>query len=454
MSEFFFDHALLPGGWARDVRIGITDGSITAIATDARPEGAEHPAGIAVPGLANLHCHAFQRGMAGLAEHGAPNEDDFWTWREVMYRFLAVLSPDDVQAIAAFAYMEMLQAGYTAVAEFHYLHHAPDGEPYADLAEMAGRIIAAVGESGIGLTLLPSLYAHGTFGGAPPVPLQRRFLNDPDRFLALVDRCRTLLRAQPDAALGIAPHSLRAVSPPELAAVVAATPAGPVHIHAAEQIKEVEQCLAWSGRRPVEWLLERADIGPRWCLIHATHMTEAETSGLARSGAVAGLCPLTEANLGDGVFRTADFVGRQGHIGIGSDSNISTDPAAELRQLEYAQRLAQRSRNVLAPEHGGSTGRRLLEAALTGGAQATARSVGAIAPGCRGDIVILDPNHPDLCGRTGDFWIDGWIFSAGRSAVRNVLVGGKVIVTDGVHARQDSIIARYRDVIRRVAAAS
>ena len=317
--------------------------------------------------------------MAGLAERRGPQADSFWTWREVMYRFLERLTPDDVEAIAAFAYMEMLEAGFTTVGEFHYLHHDIDGRPYADLGEMAARIAAASAETGIGLTLLPSFYAYGGFGGAPPSPGQRRFLNDPDRFLKLVERCRAIVAGLPAARVGIAPHSLRAVTPETLRAVCQAAPDGPIHIHAAEQTKEVEDCVAALGSRPVQWLLDHAGLDARWCVVHATHTTEQEIRALAASGAVAGLCPLTEASLGDGIFDGASYLAAGGRFGIGTDSNIQIDAAAELRQLEYGQRLARRARNVMAAQEGESTGRRLFDAALAGGAQALQRPIGALA---------------------------------------------------------------------------
>ena len=350
--DFCFDHALLPGGWASSVRVGIADGTIVSVATSAERAGADVFAGIAVPGLPNLHCHAFQRGMAGLAERRGPADDSFWTWREIMYRFLAALTPEDVEAIAAFAYMEMLEAGFTSVGEFHYLHHDPNGRPYADLGEMAGRIAAAATETGIGLTFLPSLYISGGFGGAPPTKGQRRFLNNPDRFLDLVARTRDIAAGLPDARVGIAPHSLRAVPPDALRRAVEAFPEGPVHIHAAEQVKEVEDCVAAKGARPVEWLLDHAGVDARWCLVHATHMTPGETDALARSGAVAGLCPLTEASLGDGIFNGVDYLVAGGRFGIGTDSNIQIDAAGELRQLEYGQRLAHLGRNMMATLEG------------------------------------------------------------------------------------------------------
>jgi formimidoylglutamate deiminase len=450
-GSYLFDHALLPSGWAGDVRVDVADGAIAKVMPNAPHDGAQRIAGIAIPGLPNLHCHAFQRGMAGLAERRGPAHDSFWTWREVMYRFLGRLSPDDVEAIAAFATMQMLETGFTAVGEFHYLHHDVDGRPYADLGEMAARIAAAASQTGIGLTLLPSLYMHGGFGGAPPAGGQRRFLNDPDRFAALLARSREIVKALPDARVGIAPHSLRAVTPAELSRAVAANPEGPIHIHAAEQVKEVEDCVAALGLRPVAWLLENMGVDRRWCLIHATHMTPDETRALAASGAVAGLCPLTEASLGDGIFDGANFLGHGGRFGVGTDSNIEIEAAAELRQLEYTQRLHDRTRNVLASRQGDSVGLQLYLTALAGGAQALGRNIGAIEPGKRADIVVLDAEHPDLaCGQ--HTWLDAYVFVAGRALIRTVMVGGEVVVSDGRHAHRDAITARYRTVVARLAA--
>jgi formimidoylglutamate deiminase len=450
--ELFFDHALLPSGWARDVRISVADGNIIAVAEGAPRAAADHVAGIAVPGVPNLHSHAFQRGMAGLAERRGPAADSFWTWREVMYRFLQRLSPDDVEAIAAFAYMAMLEAGFTTVGEFHYLHHDVDGRPYADLAEMAQRIAAASAQTGIGLTLLPSFYAYGGFGGAPPAPGQRRFINDPDRFLELVERSRAPVASLPAGRVGIAPHSLRAVTPETLRAVCRAVPDGPMHIHAAEQVREVEECVAALGRRPVEWLLENVAVDSRWCIVHATHTTDAELTALAASQAVAGLCPITEASLGDGIFDGAGYLAAGGRFGIGTDSNIQIDAAAELRQLEYSQRLVRRARNVMTLQEGESTGRRLLTAVLAAGVQALQRPIGALAAGSRADVVVLDGDHPDLAARAGDQWLDAWIFVAGRSAVKAVLVGGETLVESGRHVKRSPIEARFKTVVARLVA--
>jgi formiminoglutamate deiminase len=450
VMAYFFDRALLPGGWARDVRIEIIDGAISAVMPDAEPAGAERIAGIALPGLPNLHCHAFQRGMAGLSERRGPAHDSFWTWREVMYRFLSALTPDDVEAIAAFAYMEMLESGYTAVGEFHYLHHDIDGQPYADLGEMAVRIANAARETGIGLTLLPCFYAYGGFGAAAPNHGQRRFINDPERFLRLVARSREIAATMPDCRVGIAPHSLRAVTPQTLRDVVAAAPDGPIHIHAAEQTKEVEDCVAELGARPVRWLIDNVGVDARWCLVHATHMDGEETQALAKSGAVAGLCPLTEANLGDGFFNGVDYLAANGRFGVGTDSNIQIDAAAELRQLEYSQRLKHRGRNLLAEQEGQSIGRVLYDKALAGGAQAMGRKIGKLEAGQRADIVVLDAAHPDLAAAREDVWLDAYVFAGGRRLVKDVVVGGRHAVRDRRHTGHEGIARRYRDVLARL----
>ena len=448
-QSYFFDHALLPDGWARDVRVDVAGGAIARVTSQAPRDGAQHVAGLAIPGMPNLHCHAFQRGMAGLAETRGPAHDSFWTWREVMYRFLARLTPDDAEAIAAFAYMQMLETGFTAVGEFHYLHHDVDGRPYADLGEMAARIAAAAAATGIGLTLLPTLYIYGGFGGAAPNDGQKRFLNDPDRYAALHARTRDIVKALPDARVGIAPHSLRAVTPQALREAVAAHGDGPVHIHAAEQTKEVADCIAALKTTPVAWLLEHAGIDRRWCLIHATHMTADETRRLAQSGAVAGLCPLTEASLGDGIFNGAEFFAQAGRFGVGTDSNIEIGAAAELRMLEYSQRLRRHTRNVFAQE-AESTGSRLYREACRGGAQALGRDIGAIEQGKRADIVVLDAAHPDVTSVAAA--LDAYVFVAGAALVKDVMVGGDVLVADGKHRRRDAVTLRYRQAMERVTA--
>ncbi|HEX2137404.1 MAG TPA: formimidoylglutamate deiminase [Microvirga sp.] len=452
MRKLFLDHALLPSGWASAVALDVHDGTIRAVEPGASREGRERVAGIALPGLPNLHSHTFQRGMAGLAEIRGPEHDTFWTWRELMYRFVRDLSPDAVQAIAAFAMMEMLESGFTALAEFHYLHHDVDGRPYADVAELGGRIAAAAAESGIGLTLLPALYAHGGFGGAEPGEGQRRFVNDAAGFLRLLDRTVEAVSGLDDAVVGIAPHSLRAVTPEGLAEALAAFPRGPIHIHVAEQAKEVEDCLAWAGQRPVEWLLDHAPVDDRWCLVHATHLDRTEIRAVAASGAVAGLCPITESNLGDGIFAGRDFLASGGRFGVGTDSNVEISAPGELKQLEYSQRLQHRARNVLAAREGDSTGRVLYERALAGGARALGRRIGAVEPGGRADLVVLDANHPDLAARAGDRWLDAYVFVAGKSAIDQVIVAGRTLVTGGRHCRREAIRDRYVRTLSRILA--
>lgn len=316
---FHATHALLPQGWARDVRIVCAGGRLTEVSAGVPAQPGDTTLAIALPGLGNLHSHAFQRGMAGLTEIGGQSGDSFWSWRELMYRFLAHLQPEAVQAIAEQAYVEMLESGFTRVGEFHYLHHAADGTPYANRAEMAERIAAAAQGSGIGLTLLPVFYAHADFGGAAPNPAQRRLIHDVDGFAALLQGCTQALHGLDDAVLGIAPHSLRAVTGEELNALLPLT-AGPVHIHIAEQTREVDACVAWSGLRPVRWLYEHAAVDERWCLVHATHVDGDEVQRMLASRAVVGLCPITEANLGDGLFPMQAFARAGGRFGVGSDS--------------------------------------------------------------------------------------------------------------------------------------
>jgi formimidoylglutamate deiminase len=419
---------------------------------EASTEGRERVSGVTLPGLPNLHSHTFQRGMAGLAETRGPEGDSFWTWRQVMYRFLGSLTPEDVEAIAAFAMMEMLEGGFTALAEFHYLHHDADGRPYADIAELSGRIAAAAQETGMGLTLLPVFYAQGGFGGVTPTEGQRRFINGIESYSRLLEGARKAVAGLDDAVVGIAPHSLRAVTPESLHEVVAMAGEGPIHIHIAEQVKEVEDCLAWSGQRPVAWLLDHAAVDRRWCLIHATHLEEQEVKGIAMSSAVAGLCPITEANLGDGIFEGADYLAAGGRFGVGSDSNIEISAPGELKQFEYSQRLKHRARNVLAEREGQSTGRSLYEKALAGGAQALGRRIGAIAEGHRADFVVLDTDHPDLAAVSGDRWIDSYVFVAGKAVIDTVLVAGKPVVKSGRHVNRDTIRARYKRALARILA--
>ncbi|MEO8926675.1 MAG: formimidoylglutamate deiminase [Caulobacteraceae bacterium] len=453
VQSLWFETALLPGGWASSVRIAYAGGRIVGVEAGVAAQAGDERGASAVPGLGNVHSHAFQRGMAGLAETRGPSGDDFWTWRTMMYRFVDRLGPAEVEAVAALAYAEMLESGFTRVGEFHYLHHDLDGRPYADPAQLAGAIAAAAEASGIGLTLLPVFYAHSGFGGAPPTPRQRRFINTPDSFARLVEASRAAVRALPDAVVGVASHSLRAVTPAQLALVAPMAGGAPTHIHIAEQAREVEDCLAWSGARPVEWLLDHADVDARWCLVHATHLTDAETDRLAASGAVAGLCPITEANLGDGLFPAPRFLAAGGTFGIGSDSNVLIDAAEELRILEYGQRLTRQGRNILASQARPSVGAALFAGAHAGGAQALGVAPLGLEVGAPADIVCLDANHPSLTGRQGDALLDAWIFAVRGGAVENVWRRGRKVVEAGRHVERDAIAKAYRQVISRLLAA-
>lgn len=449
MVSLWFERAWIGNRWERDVRLRIADGRITSIETGVAGEAGDERHRVALPGLCNVHSHGFQRGMAGLSERRSRPDDNFWSWREIMYRFLDRLTPGDVAAITAQAYAEMIETGFTRVGEFHYLHHDPAGGRYADPAEMAGAIVEARDTTGIGLTLLPVFYAHGNFGATPPSPGQRRFLSDIDGFAALLDAARGKLSG--DANIGIAPHSLRAVMPDELAALLEMSPAGPVHIHAAEQVKEVADCVAWSGARPVEWLIDNAGVDERWCLIHSTHLAEHEVPRLAASGAVAGLCPVTEANLGDGIFPAVDYLAAKGRFGVGTDSNILVDAAQELRALEYSQRLAQRARTLLAGEEAPFVGANLFARALDGGAQALGVPAG-LAVGHAADIVSLDLDHPSFAGSDDATLLDRWIFAARAGAIDSVWRGGVKRVEKGRHVDAEAIAATYRACIARLLA--
>ena len=451
MIQLHVARALLETGWADNVLISIDGGKIAAVTASVEaPASAERNSGIALPGIGNVHSHAFQRAMAGLSERRGDHDDSFWTWREIMYRFLARLTPDDIEAVAAWLYVEMLEAGFTTVGEFHYLHNAPDGSRYDDLAETAGRIVAAAKASGIGLTLLPCFYAHGGCGGLPPAEGQRRFLSDLDGFARLMEGSRRHLTALPDGKLGVAPHSLRAVSSTELLALVAQYASGPIHMHAAEQTGEVDQCVAWSGARPVEWLLGNAPLDQNWCLIHCTHMTAQEARGLAASNAVVGLCPITEASLGDGIFEAAQFLEGGGRFCVGSDSNIRVSLAEELRTLEYGQRLLHRKRNRLG-QPGLSTGRSMFDASRLGACQALGRSPRSLSPQAAADIVILDSSHPALAGRSGDAILDAWIFASGDGVVKDVLVGGKHVVRNHRHVDRERLFGKFHATVTSLA---
>ena len=440
------DHLWRTDGWQAQATFGVdARGRVTT--TDAAGESL---GAWVLPGMPNLHSHAFQRAMAGLAERKGPAEDSFWSWRETMYTFAAAIGPEAVQAIAAQLYVEMLKAGYTQVCEFHYLHHQPDGTPYAQPEAMSLALIEAAREAGIALTLLPVLYMSGGFDGRALGARQRRFGHTVESYLRLLETLRK--HESDDLQVGMALHSLRAVPEAAMRQVLAsdAAKSGPIHIHIAEQIGEVQDCLALRGARPVEWLFEHAAVDPRWCLVHATHLTGAETTQLARSGAVAGLCPTTEANLGDGIFPLAAYRDAGGALGIGSDSHISISPVEELRWLEYGQRLATRHRNVAARQPGDSVGESLWGAALRGGAQASGFAVGDLREGARADLIVLDETSPLLATRDARSVLDSFLFAGNTPLVRHVMTSGRWQVRDFRHRDEERIAARYRRTVARL----
>ena len=447
MAALFANRALLATGWVENLRLEIEGGRIARLTPDAAAQDGDTRVDTLLPALANLHSHAFQRAMAGMTEYRLAGRDSFWTWRDLMYRFTSHLNPEQVQAIAALVYLEMQEAGYASVGEFHYLHHQPNGQPYARLAELSDRIMEAAAEAGIGLTHLPVLYSYAGVGEKPLEPGQARFGNDVDRFCALVDQARAALGNLPDdCRVGIAPHSLRATSPTDLTRVVAAQGKGPIHIHIAEQPKEVAEVQAGLGARPVEWLLDNAPVGADWCLIHATHMTARETRAMAASGSVAGLCPVTEANLGDGPFNGPTYLAAGGSFGVGSDSNVLISLTEELRTLEYSQRLRDLSRNVLVVGEG-SVGQTLYTGAAMGGAQALDRDAGQIAEGKLADLVAIDSQNPALCALRPDQLLDGLVFAAKDHVVTDLWSAGRHQVQHGRHVERARIVANYRTVM-------
>jgi formimidoylglutamate deiminase len=451
-SKIWAATALLADGWAESVEINIDDnGDISGISADTEYSTGER-AEVLIPAIPNVHSHAHQRAMSGLGERAGDSKDSFWTWRKVMYHYLERIQPEHLQHIAAQLYLEMLKSGYSCVGEFQYLHHDLDGSAYGNRADMSLHCLQAARQVGIGFTALPVLYRYGGFGSADPLDGQKRFLNDADGFIEIVKTLQQATKGDANCSVGIAPHSLRAIDRELLSEVIGSLDGlAAIHLHIAEQTREVDDCLAWSGQRPVEWVYDNFDVNHNWCLIHATHMTADETSTMARSGCVAGLCPTTEANLGDGFFNAVEFLEQQGAWAIGSDSHISIDPVEELRWLEYGMRLQTRRRNVLVSPGVSNTGRNLLNGALTGGAQACGRSIGSIAAGYRADLVALDGTHPRLYGRRGDDLLDSWIFSGNENLVRDVYVGGHKVIDNGHHADEQQIAQKYRDTLDQLA---
>ncbi|RMQ47877.1 N-formimino-L-glutamate deiminase [Pseudomonas cichorii] len=454
MPAFFAERALLPAGWADNVRLEVSpDGMLSAVQANAQRQDAELLSGPLLPGMPNLHSHAFQRAMAGLAEVAGNPNDSFWTWRDLMYRLVGQITPQQLAVIARQLYIEMLKAGYTSVAEFHYVHQDSDGKPYADPAELALQISQAATSAGIGLTLLPVLYSHAGFGGQAPNEGQRRFIHSTDSYLDLQARLQKVVASQAAQSLGLCFHSLRAVTPQQISEVLAASNQQcPVHIHIAEQQKEVDDCLSWSGRRPLQWLYENVAVDQRWCLVHATHAEPDEVTLMAQSGSVAGLCLTTEANLGDGIFPAVDYMAQGGRWGIGSDSHVSLSVVEELRWLEYGQRLRDQRRNRLYRSDQPMVGRTLFDAALAGGAQAMGQNIGKLEVGQRADWVVLDGKDPYLASASGDSILNRWLFAGGDRQVRDVLVNGRWVVREGRHAAEEDSNRAFARVLKELLA--
>lgn len=453
MAVYFAAKALLPQGWAENVKLSVSgQGTITAVEVNAKADDESiRLEGFVVPGMPNLHSHAFQRAMAGLTEVVGDPADSFWTWRDLMYRLVGKITPEQLETIASYLYIEMLKAGYTSVAEFHYLHHDSGGKAYAQPAELALRISQAAKTSGIGLTLLPVLYTHSGFGGQPASAGQSRFINQTDGYLKLYDSIVSKLAAEPMQRAGLCFHSLRAVTPEQMRAVLESQPhPQPVHIHISEQQKEVDDCLAWSGLRPVEWLYENTPVDENWCLIHATHITGSETKLIADSGAVAGLCLTTEANLGDGIFPGQAYLHQGGNWGIGSDSHISVSVSEDLRWFEYGQRLNNRRRNLLHLANEPYVGNVLYQGALRGGKMALGQNIGELAVGGRADLLVLDGGDPFLATAQDSELLNRWIFACAANPIKDVMTGGSWVIRDGRHAKDEEIKADFTRVLKQL----
>ncbi|MEG3133913.1 formimidoylglutamate deiminase [Rouxiella sp. T17] len=445
MPAYFAARALLPEGWARNVRVVVDNqGFITEATANATVEGAYVLNGPVVPGMPNLHSHAFQRVMAGLAEVAGNPQDSFWTWRELMYRMVGRLTPEQIGVIARQLYIEMLKGGYTQIAEFHYLHHDIDGKPYRDAGEMSARLSQAAQQAGIGLTLLPVLYSYAGFGAQPHQHGQRRFIQNVDQYLEQQQIIAKQIQGIATQNQGLCFHSLRAVSAEQIHQVLAESDKTlPVHLHISEQVKEVDDCVAWSGQRPIAWLFDKVEVDARWCLIHATHPDQSELRQLAASGAVAGLCPTTEANLGDGIFPGVDYLAQNGRWGMGSDSHVSLNVVEELRWFEYGQRLRDTRRNRLTTTEQPSVGDVLYQQALTGGAQACGVAIGKLAVGYRADWLVLDPECPYLSAASDDQLLNRWLFAGSAAQIQDVWVAGEAKIIAGRHPHQAEAAADF-----------
>jgi len=453
--KLYAEKILLGTQWVEQKTLTIENGLITNI-VDGKADDAEIAQGAVIPGMVNCHSHAFQRAFAGFSEQGSEGQDSFWTWRAIMYKFLDQLTDENAQVIATQLYIEMLKMGYTRVAEFHYLHHQIDGSNYPQLAQMAEAIFKAASNSGIGLTLLPVLYRFSGFGEQAPSDGQKRFINNTEQFNQLVSDCVAMSQQYSNSNVGIAPHSLRAVDKKSLLAAVQHVRSfdnkAPIHIHISEQQQEVADCLAHYGKRPVEWLLENAELDPQWCLIHATHINEQERQGIINSGAIAGICPTTEANLGDGIFPTTEFLQEQGTFAIGSDSHISVNPIEELRWLEYAQRLIKQQRAILADQQQLSVGQNLWQRAAEGGAQSTHSNTGTLALGKQADLLVLDAHKIQLFAHSEQHLLDSMLFASQQNPVQDVMVNGQWVIKNGQHSLQASSANNFAHLLKKLSA--
>lgn len=454
-KEYYFKKALLPSGWTDRVKVSLSDsGDILEVSTEVENHQGSPFLGSAIPGIPNIHSHAFQRAMAGLTEYQVTAQDNFWTWRESMYRFVNKISPEDLYHIASQVYLEMLQAGYTSVAEFHYLHHQETGCEYSKIEEMSSALLDAANNVGLGITLLPVLYMTSDFGGKALSKEQRRFKNATDSYLSIFNNISHKCSAQNAQYAGAAIHSLRAVPPEAMSEVLCelehVMPKAPIHIHIAEQMREVEDCIKWCEMRPTEWLLNNYKLDDHWCLVHATHLTAVEISGVANSGATIGLCPTTEANLGDGLFPLSKYLEAGGKIAIGSDSNISVSPIEELRWLEYGQRLVHQQRNIGASSGQKHTGTRLTQLCLEGGRSALGQPIGRIEAGCRADILVLDDQSPILAQTPSDYLLDSLIFSGNQTSIKEVLVAGKLKIADYTHINAGAINNNFIRTLKKL----
>jgi len=454
-KKIYAKNILLADGWARDKTLTIVKGVITEISS-GYVDNAERIKGSIIPGMVNCHSHAFQRAFAGFSEQGSEGQDSFWTWRKVMYKFLAQLTTENVEVIASQLYIEMLKMGYTRVAEFHYLHHEINGSNHSTLSAMAEALFKAAKTSGIGLTMLPVLYQFSGFGAQVPNDGQKRFINSTKQFNKLVSDCFKLSEHYSNTNVGIAPHSLRAVDKDSLMQAVAhvrnLNAKAPIHIHIAEQQKEVDDCLAYFGQRPVQWLLDNMTLDAQWCLIHATHINEQERKGIIATKAIAGICPTTEANLGDGIFPTTDFFAEGGTFAIGSDSHISVNPIEELRWLEYAQRLSQQKRALLAAKNQASVGANLWQKAALGGAQSTNSNSGELAIGKQADLLVLDVQHTRLFANSEQHIMDSFIFASQQNPVRDVMVNGRWVILAGQHSSEEGIAHSFSEILETLSA--